>query len=105
MEAQEVQEKPVELPGGLPLRGRIADDIPRPVKELRGALRGMLSSLLRQTLDKYEGAIPGDRQFEILKKQTMNDFGATERQMMVAVSRLQAKETGNGTTDADDRTL
>jgi hypothetical protein len=87
-------------------RGRVVDDVPRPVKELKGALRGVLGDLLRQTLDREQAVIFNDRQFEIVKKQTMDAFGAAERSAMAIVSRLllQGDWNGNRTTDADNGT-
>ncbi len=106
---QETQERPPLFGTGLPSKGRVAD-IPQPVKELKGALRGLLGNLLRDTLDRYEAVIMSDRQFEIVKKLTMNSFGDSERAMSAIVSRLLLAEpersNGNGKpADADNRTL
>jgi hypothetical protein len=80
------------------------DEIPRPVKELKGALRGIFGDLLKQTLDREQAVIANDRQFEIVKRQTMDASGAAERAAMAIVSRLLLQGDGNGTADAHDRT-
>lgn len=84
-----------------------ADDIPRHIKELKGALRGVFGDLLRRTLDREQAVIVSDRQFEIIKRQTMDAHGAAERTAMAIVSKLLLQGDGNGngnrtTTDAHD---
>lgn len=97
----EVQERPAVFGAG---RGRVADDVPRPVKELKGALRGVLGDLLRQTLDREQAVIFNDRQFEIIKRQTMDAFGNAERTAMATVSRILLQGEWNGKPqDAHDR--
>ncbi|SRR5258708_4645561 len=80
------------------------DEIPRPVKELKGALRGIFGDLLKQTLDREQAVIANDRQFEIVKRQTMDASGAAERAAMAIVSRLLLQGEGIGAPDDHDRT-
>ena len=96
----EVQERLAEVE---PIRNRVVDDVPRPVKEVKGVIAGLYGSALRDVLDIMETALANDRQFEIVKKLTMNIFGERERQMRAIVTRILVKEERqNGPKDSDN---
>lgn len=83
----------------------VVDDVPRPVKHLKGGLRSLDAALLRDVLNLIEVAVPEERRFEIVKRQVWDLFGAKERATSAMVTSLLVEEQGNGKPpDSDQRT-